>query len=160
MSKNISSFIRKQNIKNIIDKIITKTFDVILYPLRFAYSKYDGSDLQSKRTVKKAYKKIKNDIYKRLLSEDYIYITDFYVGNDEYYYEIFSINRESYTITYHTKKTEKEIFNEIKDMLMSDECVLVENVGVRDIFKYGYYSEEKSGRVLKVSVLYDKEDKQ
>jgi len=153
MSKNISSFTRKQNIKNIIDKIITKTFDVILYPLRLAYKKYDGSDLQSKRKVKKDYKKIKNDIYKRLLSEDYIYITDFYVGNDDYYYDIFSINRESYTITYHTKKTAKEVFNEIEDMLMLDEGISIEYVGVRDVFKYGYYDEEKNGRVIKVSII-------
>jgi len=79
MSKNISSYTRKQNIKSIIDKIITKTFDTILYPLRIAYSKYDGSILQKKRLVRTIYKKIMNNIYNELLCEDEIYITDFKV---------------------------------------------------------------------------------
>jgi len=150
MTKNISAFTRKQNIKNVIDKIIIKTFDVILYPLRLAYKKYDGSELQSRRKVKKDYNKIKNDIYKRLLSEDYIYITDFYVGNDDYYYEIYSIHRESYVIQYHTKKSAKVIFNEIEDILRADESLIVKSVGVRDLFKYGYF--DKDGRVIKVSL--------
>jgi len=156
MSKNISIYTRKQNIKNVIDKIITKTFDVVLYPLRLAYKKYDGSDLQSKRKVKKDYKKIKNDIYKRLLSEDYIYITDFYIGNDDYYYELYSIYRESYVIQYYTKKSAKVIFDEIEDVLRADESLVVKSVNVRDLFKCVSYKADD--RVIKVGIV-DKEEK-
>ena len=94
MNNNISSFTRKQNIKNAIDKIITKTLNIILYPLRLAYSKYNGSDLQSKRKVKKVYKKLKNNIYRVLLDDGCVYITDLYVGQEYGSYDIVSIGEE------------------------------------------------------------------
>ena len=124
MTKNISAYIRKQNIKNVIDKIITKTFDVVLYPLRFAYLIYDGSDLQSKHKVKKAYKKLKNNIYKVLLNEDYVYITDFFVGQENGSYDIVSIGEE-YTLEHHSGKSFKIIFDEIEDMLRADDGLVV-----------------------------------
>ena len=158
MSKNISAFTRKQNIKNAIDKIITKTFGVILYPLRFVYKKYDGSDLQSRRNVKKAYKKLKNNIYSSLLYDEHIYITDFFVGQEDGGSNIISINEEAHIIHYYTKKSYKVIFDEIEDILRADESLVVESIGVRDLFKYGYFKED--GRVIKVMVMViDKEEK-
>ena len=154
MSNNISNYTRKQNIKNIIDKIITKTLDIILYPLRLAYSKYNGSELQSKRIAKKEYKKLKNNIYKILLDEDYVYITDLYVGQDGSY-EIISIGEET-TLQHYSGKSSKVIFTEIEDILNRDDNLLVERIGIRDLFKYSCYNED--GRVIKVMIV-DKEDK-
>jgi len=156
MSKNISNYTRKQNIKNILDKIIIKIFDMILYPLRYIYKhKYDGSELQSKRKVKKAYKKLKNDIYKELLCEDHIYITDSFVGSDNDGLNIVSIS-EYYTLLHFSKKTSKVIFNEIEEILRADESLVVESVKVKDVFKYGCYKEDS--RVIKVMII-DKEEK-
>jgi len=154
MNNNISTYTRKQNIKSIIDKIITKTFDVVLYPLRLTYSKYDGSDLQSKRKVKKAYKKLKNNIYKVLLNEGCVYITDLYVGQEYSSYDIVSIGEE-FTLLHYSNKSEKAVFDEIEDILRGDESLVVESIGVRDLFKYGYFKED--GRVIKVSlkILYN-----
>ena len=152
MNNNISTYTRKQNIKSIIDKIITKTFDVVLYPLRLTYSKYDGSDLQSKRKVKKAYKKLKNNIYRVLLDEGEVFITDFYVGQEYGCYNIISIG-EQYALLCNTDnsvKGTKVIFNEIEDILRADESLMVDSIGVRDLFKYGYFKED--GRVIKVSM--------
>jgi len=156
MSKNISTYTRKQNIKNIIDKIITKTFDIIFYPLRLIYSKYDGSDLQARRKVKKAYKKLKNNIYYHLLNWDYVYITDFRVQEEDMCANIISMDRNTYALQYHANKSTKVIFDEIEDILRADDNLMVESIGVRDLFKYGYY--KKDGRVIKVRIIDDKED--
>jgi len=158
MSKNISNYTRKQNIKDVIDKIIIKTFDIILYPLRLIYKKYDDSDLQSRRKVKKAYKKLKNNIYYHLLNWDYVYITDFRVQEEYMCANIISMDRNTYALQYHTKKSTKQIFDEIEDILRADESLVVESIGVRDLFKYGYFKED--GRVIKVMVMViDKEEK-
>ena len=124
MTKNISNYTRKQNIKDAIDKIIGKTFDIILYPLRLAYKKYDGSDLQSRRKVKKAYRELINNIYRILLNEDYVYITDFFVGQENGSYDIISIGEE-YTLKHHSGKSFKIIFDEIEDMLRADDGLVV-----------------------------------
>ena len=144
----------QQHIKNIIAKILTKTFDIILYPLRLAYLIYDGSDLQSRRKVKKAYKKLKNNIYRILLNEGEVYIADFYVGQENGSYDIVSIGEE-YILLHHTKKSAKTIFDEIEDSLRADDSLVVESVGVRDLFKYGYFKED--GRVIKVMIVDKKE---
>jgi len=153
MTNNISLFTRKQNIKNIIDKIITKPFDIILYPLRYFYKhKYNGSDFQTKRRIKKAYKKLKNNIYRVLLDEGEVFITDFYVGQEYGCYNIISIG-EQYALLCNTDnsvKGTKVIFNEIEDILRADESLMVDSIGVRDLFKYGYFKED--GRVIKVSM--------
>jgi len=155
MSKNISAFTRKQNIKNAIDKILTKTLNIIIYPLRLVYLIYDGSDLQSRMKVKKSYKKLKNNIYRILLNEDQVFITDFYVGQENSSYDIVSIGEE-YILLHHTKKSAKIIFNEIEDILRADDNLMVESIGVRDLFKYGYFKED--GRVIKVMII-NKEEK-
>ena len=83
MSNNLINYNRKRKIKKAINKIITKIFDIILFPLRYFYQhKYNGSDFQEKRRVNKVYKKLKNNIYNSLTYSDNIYITDFYVGSD------------------------------------------------------------------------------
>ena len=151
MNNNIANYTRKQNIKNTIDKIIIKAFDIVLYPLRLVYKKYDGSDLQTKRKVKKAYKKLKNDIYYHLLNWDYVYITDFRVQEEDMCANIISMDRNTYALQYHTKKSTKQIFDEIEDILRADESLVIENVSVRDLFKYGYYKED--GRVIKVRII-------
>jgi len=150
MNNNISSFTRKQNIKNAIDKIITKTLNIILYPLRLAYSKYNGSDLQSKRKVKKVYKKLKNNIYRVLLDDGCVYITDLYVGQEYGSYDIVSIGEE-FVLLHYSNKSEKVVFDEIEDILRGDESLVVESIGVRDLFKYGYFKED--GRVIKVMII-------
>ena len=155
MSKNISTYTRKQNIKNAIDKILTKTLNIIIYPLRLVYLIYDGSDLQSRMKVKKSYKKLKNNIYRILLNEDQVFITDFYVGQENSSYDIVSIGEE-YILLHHTKKSAKIIFNEIEDILRADDNLMVESIGVRDLFKYGYFKED--GRVIKVMII-NKEEK-
>ena len=109
--------------------------------------------MQSRKKVKKAYKKLKNNIYRILLNEDYIYITDFYVGQENGSYDIVSIGEE-YILLHHTKKSSKVIFNEIEDILRADESLMVESIGVRDLFRYGYFNED--GRVIKV-IIIDKE---
>jgi len=149
MTKNISNYTRKQNIKELVDKIITKTFDIILYPLRLAYKKYDGSDLQSRRKVKKAYGKLINNIYRILLNEGCVYVTDFYVGQENGSYDIISIGEE-FVLLHHTKKTAKVIFDEIEDILRGDESLVVDDYSVGDLFKYGYFKED--GRVIKASM--------
>ena len=154
MTKNIQSYTRKQYIKNIIDKIITKTLDIILYPLRLAYSKYDGSNLQKKRLIKTIYKKIMSNIYNELLCEDEIYITDFKVDQGYMRLNIISMGQGTYQLQYHTNKSAEIIFNEIKDILRADDSLVVESIGVRDVFKYGCHKED--GRVIKVYIV-DKE---
>jgi len=150
MSKNISTYTRKQNIKDVIDKIIIKTFDIILYPLRLIYYEYDGSDLQAKRKVKKAYKKLKNNIYRVLLDDGCVYITDLYVGQEYGSYDIVSIGEE-FVLLHYSNKSEKVVFDEIEDILRGDESLVVESIGVRDLFKYGYFKED--GRVIKVMII-------
>jgi len=151
MTKNISAYTRKQNIKNVIDKVIAKTFNVILYPLRYIYKhKYDGSDLQKNRKVKKIYKKLKDNIYKALLNDWHIYITDFYVGNENGRANIIPIGEE-YNLINHSGKSAKVIFDEIEDILIADGSLLVESVNVRDVFKYGCYRAD--GRVIKVRIV-------
>lgn len=151
MKNNISNYTRKQNIQNIFDNIITTAFNIILYPLRYIYKhKYDGSKFQTKRKVKKEYKKLKNHIYRVILNEDYVYITDFYVGQENGSYDIVSIGEE-YTLKYHSGKSFETIFDEIEDVLRADDSLLVESVKVRDLFKYGYYKE--GGRVIKVMIV-------
>ena len=84
-----------------------------------------------------------------MLNEDYVYITDFFVGQENGSYDIVSIGEE-YTLKHHSGKSFKIIFDEIEDMLRADDGLVVENVSVRDLFKYGYYQED--GRVIKVSM--------
>jgi hypothetical protein len=151
MTNNISKYTRKRNIKNIIDEIITKTFDVIFYPLRFAYSKYNGSELQSKKIVRKEYKKLQNSIYKALFYDDNVYITDFWISQEHTDSNIISTDQDAYIIQCRTKKTAKEIFNEIEDILRADDDLLVEYVNLRGVFKYGSYKED--GRVLKINII-------
>jgi len=154
MTNNISNYTRKQNIKRIINKIITKTLDIILYPLRLAYSKYDGSDLQKKRLIKTIYKKIMRNIYNELLYEDEIYITDFKVDQGYMCSNIISMGQGTYQLQYHTNKSTEIIFDEIEDILRADESLVVESVLVKDVFKYGCHKED--GRVIKVMII-DKE---
>ena len=88
-----------------------------------------------------------------MLNEDKVCITDFYVGQENGSYDIVSIDEE-YILLHHTKKSAKIIFNEIEDILRADDNLLVESVGVRDLFKYGYFKED--GRVIKVMIVDEK----
>ena len=84
-----------------------------------------------------------------MLNEDKVCITDFYVGQENGSYDIVSIDEE-YILLHHTKKSTKQIFDEIEDILRADESLVVERIGIRDVFKYGYFKED--GRVIKVSI--------
>jgi len=151
-NKGVSKYIKQRNIKNTLTKILETTINIIFYPLRLIYKKYDGSKLQKNRLARKAHRKLMRNIYKHLIWDD-IYITDFWVHEEHRLPNVISIHQEGWSLRYYSGKSFKELFNEIEDVLMKDEDLIVESVNIEDVFKYGYSKYlEKHGRVLKVCV--------
>lgn len=155
MNNNILKYISKRHKQKILDKIITKIFDIVLYPLRWAYEKYYKSDVRLKRQIKLGYKKMNNNIYRVLANNDCpIYITDFWISDEDECSNIISIDQENYYLKYYTKKTIKELFDEVEIMLMADKGIEVKQIEIEDLFKYcNDYYVNKGGRVLEVKII-------
>lgn len=130
----------KQNIKQTIRKAIIKTLDIIFFPLRYLYQKYEPSKLRKRINAKKYRKKMINNLYGDLLYFNNLILTDCWVSQDDNNDIIstgnYSVNLSSYK--YFSGKSSSEILDEILNVFKQDNHVKVQEIRAEDIFKWGY----------------------